>query len=162
MPETSPHAWRKLHICFVISVSYRNISTCVEKTDSLESSSIFLRKHLHMRGENWLRPVKTSLNLETSPHAWRKPMGLKPTGTMMGNISTCVEKTEKHKVLRRILKKHLHMRGENILRSGRRIFFLETSPHAWRKRYLAHNISRRRRNISTCVEKTAWLPAYPV
>ena len=55
--ETSPHAWRKPFIDCRKILQCRNISTCVEKTDSLLTTESCTWKHLHMRGEN---PINSS------------------------------------------------------------------------------------------------------
>ena len=98
LTETSPHAWRKLSSHNLTSDTFRNISTCVEKT--LRRASVF-----------------PSLR-ETSPHAWRKRYAFILASCSYRNISTCVEKT--HQVRSHLCRsrKHLHMRGENPTESG--------------------------------------------
>ena len=51
--ETSPHAWRKRTYTAKQYEVVRNISTCVEKTGMFGIHFIGMRKHLHMRGENY-------------------------------------------------------------------------------------------------------------
>ena len=116
--ETSPHAWRKLYISKRIRICAGNISTCVEKT--LPSFRMYQRhrKHLHMRGENSPIVVMPRFCVETSPHAWRKHVGRAVKCASVRNISTCVEKTDCTPQGRRLLQKHLHMRGENTTKSG--------------------------------------------
>ena len=51
-------------------------------------------------------------------------------------------------------KKHLHMRGANLVTSVCRGPSLETSPHAWSKPQMPFIADSDVRNISTCVEQT--------
>ena len=158
--ETSPHAWRKPPDMEIWSVKDRNISTCVEKTAPLRTYRLRRGKHLHMRGEN-IPSVETWIQIvETSPHAWRKQLLMLASHKVVRNISTCVEKTMPVCPSVCSLKKPLHMRGENfrlhIISSSSR----ETSPHAWRKHFIADSCISFKRNISTCVEKTPQKAVY--
>ena len=152
--ETSPHAWRKHNILVMTNQNCRNISTCVEKTNQVHHWSVSSRKHLHMRGENFLSMGTIYIKLETSPHAWRKPCRKKRRRSSGRNISTCVEKTFLYKNDIKTSEKHLHMRGENASLVFRKKKKRETSPHAWRKLRMKFFILWKSGNISTCVEKT--------
>ena len=132
--ETSPHAWSKLHPA---------------------SSQEHRRwKHLHMRGANCSFRLPLPRREETSPHAWSKPVHRPGARSLGGNISTCVEQTGVHGLRRGVEEKHLHMRGANPLRNPLRIQPIETSPHAWSKRYRPTDGKTVSGNISTCVEQT--------
>ena len=133
--ETSPHAWRKHPSLEDSSVFVRNISTCVEKT--IEGLS----------GISYLP--------ETSPHAWRKPEKPDSRRERNRNISTCVEKTSAKGEDVGNARKHLHMRGENLLLTVIMNQVSETSPHAWRKLEAQEDTISKLGNISTCVEKTS-------
>lgn len=93
-------------------------------------------------------------SLDTSPRMWRKLICIDRTALVLGNISTCVEKTPSLLPFPGNPEKHLHMRGENNLELSKVFGDEETSPHAWRKLHFKWNMGERRRNISTCVEKT--------
>ena len=51
------------------------------------------QKHLHLRGENALRIHTTYRSIETPPPAWRKLCRPADSHRLVGNTSTCVEKT---------------------------------------------------------------------
>ena len=92
-PETSPHAWSKHGGSSRRRPDHRNISTCVEQTRPGCPTWRPCRKHLHMRGANFVVAMSDLLYLETSPHAWSKPSRKGSVGNYRGNISTCVEQT---------------------------------------------------------------------
>ena len=151
--ETSPHAWSKPRRNILENLDTRNISTCVEQTHFSGWLQGRLWKHLHMRGANRAPPGRTPATPETSPHAWSKRLLRPDPRQVPGNISTCVEQTQrKSSALRDFrnistcveqtlqkpnddpqIEKHLHMRGANLFCPG--IFgpCVETSPHAWSK-----------------------------
>ena len=111
--ETSPHAWSKLCRCSCVSLCHRNISTCVEQTRKGIRDELPTRKHLHMRGANYLNLLKSFVIGETSPHAWSKRKAKIQNFDKRRNISTCVEQTPYNPPNRRMGWKHLHMRGAN-------------------------------------------------
>ena len=152
--ETSPRAWRKRKRRTKSSRSIRNISTCVEKTYRIELDAPLRGKHLHVRGENAMKMLRVSWATETSPRAWRKLHFMGKWSNTGRNISTCVEKTEASKAKNKPIQKHLHVRGENLIRQRQRVNREETSPRAWRKQSQSFRYVSKYRNISTCVEKT--------
>ena len=152
--ETSPHAWSKLTVISKHRPIDRNISTCVEQTSRIGSSSTSPRKHLHMRGANSGYVGFNSYFLETSPHAWSKLHLAVILCLLLRNISTCVEQTERHEHRYADKQKHLHMRGANPTMRWCASTCRETSPHAWSKLMVIHKTRSFRRNISTCVEQT--------
>ena len=109
-----------------------------------------------MRGENAPQVLNGAIDLETSPHAWRKLNVSNPLFDCLRNISTCVEKTVHECHQGKYYQKHLHMRGENHQGDHQEASHQETSPHAWRKRNERKRAKHRQRNISTCVEKTPY------
>ena len=138
----------------------RNIPTCVGKT--------------------FPRTMRiASLRDGTSPHAWGKPAAVERKGFAGRNIPTCVGKTaELVELLHRLLpegrniptcvgkteffarssqgpSEHPHMRGENLSRIESPRHRNGTSPHAWGKLQVDGRVFRHRRNIPTCVGKTA-------
>ena len=111
--ETSPHAWSKPSVMGMYPLVFRNISTCVEQTSSLSRTLPMSWKHLHMRGANSLSQLPSKISVETSPHAWSKLRRVRDSSMQMGNISTCVEQTQKLHQYQKQFEKHLHMRGAN-------------------------------------------------
>ncbi len=91
--ETSPRAWRKRLPVIKLNSFVRNISTCVEKTETRYNGHRLLQKHLHVRGENFSMRAISSTFVETSPRAWRKLIRCSNLQELRRNISTCVEKT---------------------------------------------------------------------
>jgi len=152
--ETPPRGWRRLALDGQRLHTARNTSTCVEKTSQRMSRWPDPRKHLHVRGED---PAKKHCALslpETPPRAWRR-RGLSARELAgPGNTSTCVEKTWAHESVVAFGRKHLHVRGEDLLKSGCLIATSETPPRAWRRPHSVLVKSALRRNTSTCVEKT--------
>ena len=113
--ETSPHAWSKLEDELRPLRLAGNISTCVEQTSGTSRNGVWMQKHLHMRGANF-RPHEGSYpSPETSPHAWSKHGIHDINQESCRNISTCVEQTTPLSKLDIIDKKHLHMRGANLI-----------------------------------------------
>ena len=66
-----------------------------------------------MRGEDRPLFVQKLGQIETPPHAWRRPKTIDKTIYKTRNTSTCVEKTEYDKIFNGNKEKHLHMRGED-------------------------------------------------
>ena len=92
--------------------------------------------------------------IETSPRAWsRHFMGSYGAGTG-GNISTCVEQTCPVSSPGCPRRKHLHMRGADMVLSDVHCSQIETSPHAWSRHVSYDTQAINARNISTCVEQT--------
>ena len=108
-----------------------------------------------MRGANTKQVEGFGKMLETSPHAWSKLLSMMTSTVSSRNISTCVEQTNQLPYILSLFQKHLHMRGANRESAFLASVSEETSPHAWSKRQQSRSISRKIRNISTCVEQTA-------
>ena len=96
-------------------------------------SSSVLKKHLHMRGANRVPDTFDDFWMETSPHAWSKPLRDEVHRAGAGNISTCVEQTFMINSQGLGDRKHLHMRGANSVTLNVEASSKETSPHAWSK-----------------------------
>ena len=134
--------------------SVRNTSTCVEKTAVPLPVWVRTGKHLHVRGENIDLQDQSQRNMETPPRAWRKQFIVVTGSNDSGNTSTCVEKTPSYSACISASWKHLHVRGENYVQSGLCSGILETPPRAWRKLVITPEMVGKKRNTSTCVEKT--------
>ncbi len=98
---------------------------------------------------------------ETPPPAWgrRKPEG----GRMRtgGNTPTCVGKTHASFMIAERLKKHPHLRGEDLYRTGQHSANPETPPPAWGRLGSLTTGASDARNTPTCVGKTQKLTQNP-
>ena len=108
-----------------------------------------------MRGENIIEDSSTTLTNGTSPHAWGKRETVEKGREAFRNIPTCVGKTSAVRQCPTVFPEHPHMRGENPAAISRSLSQCGTSPHAWGKLPSACGWRRPRRNIPTCVGKTA-------
>ena len=90
---TSPRAWGKRGRRRRPDPRFRNIPTCVGKTNSSFSRRRRRAEHPHVRGENRVlfRPVASLIG--TSPRAWGKLKQLRRRDYAHRNIPTCVGKT---------------------------------------------------------------------
>ena len=117
------------------SLEVGNTSTCVEKTHLIKKTPVILWKHLHVRGENFKVGDRVVHPVETPPRAWRKLANGVKDYCLIGNTSTCVEKT--------------------AMPGMEEPSMIETPPRAWRKPLPYQNPPPIGRNTSTCVEKTS-------
>ena len=111
--ETSPPAWGKLRERVLDSITAGNIPTCVGKTSSPRRQTRSRGKHPHLRGENYYIVHFKEMFLETSPPAWGKHSLPKGRNDSLGNIPTCVGKTDRRLIGLGMKGKHPHLRGEN-------------------------------------------------
>ena len=133
---------------------FGNTSTYVEKTLSLNSFQLSIKKHLHVCGENcFVIGFKTHF-WETPPRMWRKLLRNWVQDSLLGNTSTYVEKTVWCKKHPKRNGKHLHVCGENFPKPKPAEFTMETPPRMWRKLRRWYKATPEARNTSTYVEKT--------
>ena len=71
--------------------------------------------------------------LEAPPHAWRRFKSSHGDRLVIGNTSTCVEKISPPERCPSSCEKHLHVRGEDPVGSGKSPTMGETPPRAWRR-----------------------------
>ena len=172
-PETPPHTWRKYDLVFFSRRRGRNTSTYVEKirfrpsmhaclwkhlhirgeNSLLFSRIVTIEKHLHIRGENFKTLIDYFRLAETPPHTWRKCGDGPDNLSDYGNTSTYVEKIPPENRSEYSLKKHLHIRGENLIHQSTGYAPEETPPHTWRKLFFFRSPFYSCRNTSTYVEK---------
>ena len=131
--ETSPPAWGKLLVVGIIGFAPGNIPTCVGKTTTSMTVAALTWKHPHLRGENTRNAPFLAPAVETSPPAWGKPRRGLGEIQELGNIPTCVGKTNGTLRCRRRPRKHPHLRGENVDVESTAERIPETSPPAWGK-----------------------------
>ena len=131
--ETPPHTWRKSDFWEGVHCRLRNTSTYVEKIIDEPLCCFSDKKHLHIRGENWLSALMKSQIIETPPHTWRK-----------WAFRILVDSLDQ---------KHLHIRGENVVKREKSEALRETPPHTWRKCYSPIGTTLTYGNTSTYVEK---------
>ena len=151
--ETPPHTWRKFFATMIDLLAKRNTSTYVEKMATQKLCTNRTQKHLHIRGENLFVPIFLISKVETPPHTWRKFYPCPNAESSQRNTSTYVEKilAQYARTLRE--GKHLHIRGENLLKLTRKAPVEETPPHTWRKFNENEDDFLNFRNTSTYVEK---------
>ena len=91
---------------------------------------------------------------ETPPRTWRRPPTIQIRVNSAGNTSTYVEKTVYGHTLTPLIRKHLHVRGEDLDMLRDKQFVSETPPRTWRRRTKYTCGIGGLRNTSTYVEKT--------
>ena len=152
--ETPPHAWGRQNEELSLGTDYGNTPTCVGKT-VLDTRYGALRwKHPHMRGED---PVRFTLYFpapETPPHAWGRLPRLSDTCVKSGNTPTCVGKTHVKHEGPLLVRKHPHMRGEDLKGLLDMRDCKETPPHAWGRHPQVTHEHQPCGNTPTCVGKT--------
>ena len=132
--ETPPRAWgRQRPMMLKISVS-RNTPTCVGKTEGNYYANDMLEKHPHVRGEDVVVQSDCKATTETPPRAWGRLTVCRKLNRFPRNTPTCVGKTGSVARFARSLKKHPHVRGEDLLHFSVRIQWMETPPRAWGRR----------------------------
>ena len=159
---TSPRAWGKLFLQASPTMFFRNIPTCVGKTQTGAAHSHHSSEHPHVRGENRQSKRPQSRNAGTSPRAWGKPRVDRLCSEPRRYIPTCVGKTILYLLIEVIYSEHPHVRGENVevvlITAGMN----GTSPRAWGKRPHRPGDAALLRNIPTCVGKTPSREVQPV
>ena len=129
--ETPPRAWGRRAPEKDESGSLGNTPTCVGKTTQAQIAPHPSRKHPHVRGEDLCARYEVSVFIETPPRAWGRrqfPSGNVPTRR---NTPTCVGKTTTRASCVELMKKHPHVRGEDIFGGVQKQGTLETPPRAW-------------------------------
>ena len=129
--ETPPHAWGRRTCCDARRKGKGNTPTCVGKTAFPFGRFRGPEKHPHMRGEDANNNSLLLIAFETPPHAWGRPDGSGPGGSLYRNTPTCVGKTRKARLPSAPRRKHPHMRGEDIRNLNGGVGNTETPPHAW-------------------------------
>ena len=162
--ETPPHAWGRPDSPDKIPMSTRNTPTCVGKTHVKHEGPLLVRKHPHMRGEDSLHTTPKNQKYETPPHAWGRRSNTLFCTCCRRNTPTCVGKTAGRQYADRYLRKHPHMRGEDVLGGLPHPLPKETPPHAWGRPVRHVEYAGQPGNTPTCVGKTqpkgATMPRY--
>ena len=111
-----------------------------------------------MRGEDGSYAKEARIIMETPPHAWGRLTKKTIAVTITGNTPTCVGKTIAAAQVPHQVRKHPHMRGEDLFPRLLASCPTETPPHAWGR--LGKSASRMplSRNTPTCVGKTGHAP----
>ncbi len=158
--ETPPRAWGRRGISAFLEVLTGNTPTCVGKTRILRPLNLRVKKHPHVRGEDWNFRVSKNCASETPPRAWGRHRLTVNGDHFLGNTPTCVGKTQDLLELTRARQKHPHVRGEDWYHGTRVASGLETPPRAWGRLAQITDERLAKRNTPTCVGKT--LSAGPV
>ncbi len=132
--ETPPPAWGRPAIYKLKADQIGNTPTCVGKTWVNRPRVFKLEKHPHLRGEDNTLSRCDCGYVETPPPAWgRQPHNLTKQ-LEKRNTPTCVGKTMRANSNLASMKKHPHLRGEDV---GTPIIVgvnKETPPPAWGRR----------------------------
>ena len=111
-----------------------------------------------MRGEDAGTARAFTEELETPPHAWGRLSLASTSRSRARNTPTCVGKTATRQPPQRMKQKHPHMRGEDMIETGKVSLSSETPPHAWGRQFMKPLLPLLQRNTPTCVGKT--VPAH--
>ena len=153
-PGTSPRARGKhLHLQPWLAVN-RNIPACAGKTRHRNLTTLSMREHPRVRGENVVDNTKAEKEAGTSPRARGKLMCFSSHFRDRGNIPACAGKTRKTLPGRTTKREHPRVRGENIKAYSRYFWLRGTSPRARGKHYLNGDCPPGKRNIPACAGKT--------
>ena len=152
---TSPHVWGKPLDDQQNILRPRNIPTCVGKTANHYTPPDLSSEHPHMCGENQNGRRRDHRKSGTSPHVWGKLNNGSTLRKDFRNIPTCVGKTGSNAKQVLTNAEHPHMCGENFHETAKPSVIAGTSPHVWGKRTRTRHYPSCRRNIPTCVGKTA-------
>ena len=112
------------------------------------------RKHLRVRGENSTTNRQQIPMAETPPRTRRKLGKHYRIIDKIGNTSAYAEKTPFYYLVCAFIKKHLRVRGENVLRRAFPVAVIETPPRTRRKLGVILISTENVRNTSAYAEKT--------
>ena len=153
-PETPPRAWGRHFFRCVRHLAGGNTPTCVGKTMRFNGKGHVLQKHPHVRGEDGGVIPAYPNSRETPPRAWGRRLGQLAAMHQSRNTPTCVGKTGDWQPGREQLRKHPHVRGEDLLARVDPADAQETPPRAWGRPTESRAANLLRRNTPTCVGKT--------
>ncbi len=118
--ETPPRAWGRLVLVAAAAKAFGNTPTCVGKTPLRLVSAPWIKKHPHVRGEDWTYKTDIPHQTETPPRAWGRRQHRQLRHRRSRNTPTCVGKTRSSRRRCLLIGKHPHVRGEDtnkLLRS---------------------------------------------
>ena len=131
-----------------------NTPTCVGKTQLLTLPELIIRKHPHVRGEDYSQLEHRAERTETPPRAWGRLNLLAQCGGSLRNTPTCVGKTATAQIHCVAVQKHPHVRGEDAAMAGVGGQKTETPPRAWGRPKWEDKNGVEIGNTPTCVGKT--------
>ena len=105
----------------------------MEKIEVLRHRLQLYKKHLHVRGEDRAIGAGIQPAEETPPRAWRRLKHSNYDNECLRNTSTCVEKINNIAQGLSMIRKHLHVRGEDQKEGKNYDTVRETPPRAWRR-----------------------------
>ena len=152
--ETAPCAWGRLFVSTTAQTSYGNTPTCVGKTPAGAYAGRERRKHPHVRGEDYRGCAGIWYFTETPPRAWGRRLRRIRHRHVNRNTPTCVGKTTFSQQGLAKVKKHPHVRGEDLIRHPLAYRNPETPPRAWGRPVMMSRLSWVGGNTPTCVGKT--------
>ena len=121
---------------------------------------IYRQKHPHVRGEDTIQRNRTKSTAETPPRAWGRLLPCPHCRRQGGNTPTCVGKTLLPFPSLRSLRKHPHVRGEDLPCFRWSTLKRETPPRAWGRRTTEALEALKKGNTPTCVGKTFFYCRY--
>ena len=113
-----------------------------------------LKKHPHVRGEDFRRRLLDNRALETPPRAWGRRTRSATAASPPRNTPTCVGKTNWTRYGQVNIRKHPHVRGEDLTVSSSIVVRAETPPRAWGRPASWWLLLYPFGNTPTCVGKT--------
>ena len=131
-----------------------NTSAYAEKTNFTFGRFRCCWKHLRVRGENSTTNRQQIPMAETPPRTRRKLGKHYRIIDKIGNTSAYAEKTPFYYLVCAFIKKHLRVRGENVLRRAFPVAVIETPPRTRRKLGVILISTENVRNTSAYAEKT--------
>ena len=111
-------------------------------------------EHLHIRGEQWWYLAVSSTGSGTPPRPWRADARRARLPENPRNTSTSVESSPQLPHRHRRAPEHLHVRGEQPIRTATPPMTTGTPPRPWRAVDEAHDRLAEPRNTSTSVESS--------
>ena len=152
--ETPPRVWGRHLLAHTPDGSGGNTPTCVGKTIAAARESGISRKHPHVRGEDGFGGFVTDTLIETPPRAWGRLQAVLTLFLRDRTTPTCVGKTTFSQQGLAKVKKHPHVRGEDLIRHPLAYRNPETPPRAWGRPAILRARGHPARNTPTCVGKT--------
>ena len=156
-PETPPRVWGRLTGNKTPFRYTGNTPTGVGKTHKVFAYNKLIWKHPHGCGEDKYIAKKQSIQIETPPRVWGRPvpaprpfLGSRNTPTGVGKTMSKISRERRHW-------KHPHGCGEDLQCRTLALGSMETPPRVWGRQLINNEKSDAHRNTPTGVGKTVKL-----
>ena len=127
-----PHTWRIQELIGSCHSTVRITSTYVENTHGVQFSNLFVKDHLHIRGEYHTLQNHQHQKLGSPPHTWRILIEESMIKHPFRITSTYVENTKVPDCSPVKTEDHLHIRGEYVPLPELSSLLSGSPPHTWR------------------------------